>query len=59
LSAERAMVRLKNTACPKEAKAKMPTSNLAERTSAPIFRFPIELCLWFAQNKFDRFTLAA
>jgi len=53
------MVRLKNTACPKEAKAIMPTSNLAERTSAPIFRFPIELCLWFAQNKFDRFTLTA
>ena len=53
------MVRLKNTARPKEAKTIMSASNLAERTSAPIFRFPIELCLWFAQNKFDRFTVAA
>ena len=52
------MVRLKNTARAKEAKAIMPASNSPERAPAPIFRRPIELCFRFAQNKLNRFVSA-
>ena len=53
------MVRFKNTTRSKEAKTIMPAPNLTEGASAPIFRRAIELRLWFAQDKFNRFAVAA
>ena len=49
------MVRFKNTARPEEAKSIMAAPDPSEGVSAPIFRGAVELCFWFAQDKFDRF----
>ena len=56
MSVASAMVRFKNTARSKEAKTIMTAANLPEGTFAPVFRPALERGLWFAQNKFNRFT---
>lgn len=49
------MVRFKNTARAKEAKAIMTAPHILQRTRAPIFSRAAELFLWFAQSELDRF----
>ena len=54
MSADSAMVRLKNTARPEEAKAIMPATIPPEGTASPIFRFAIKVRFRLTQDKFDR-----
>ena len=53
------MVRLKNTARAKEAKAIMASARMLERTRPPVFGRAVELCLRLAQTALDRVVLAA